>query len=227
VVADCPHHVTQRGNNRQDVFFLDEDRRYYLQTLREQAGRQGVKIEAYCLMTNHVHLVATPRTAEALAAMMRRVNQFYTQYVNRLHGRCGHLWQDRFFSCPLDGEHFWAAMIYVERNPVRARLAPLAWDYHWSSAAAHCGQADPAAMLDLAAWRTFTQGQDWRESLHLMEDEQTASRLRLCTSRGRPLGSDSFVANLECTIGRRLRPLPEGRPKKKRTDHMAKEGRSM
>ncbi len=101
VIPGCPHHITQRGNNRQDVFFVDEDRDAYLRMLGEQAERFGVRVEAYCLMSNHVHLVATPRHADSLAKAIGRTHWLYTQYVNRLHGRSGHLWQNRFFSCAL------------------------------------------------------------------------------------------------------------------------------
>jgi len=214
VVAGCPHHVTQRGNNRQDVFFGDNDRRYYLRLLAEQAAEQNLAVEAYCLMTNHVHLIVTPPMAGALSQTLRRVNQFYTQYINRMHARSGHLWQDRFFSCSLDEEHYWTAMIYVERNPVRAKLAARAWQWAWSSGTAHCGGKDPTGMLDLASWSKRLAGQDWRESLARPQDETDAERLRLCTSRGRPFGSDKFVARLEHALGLRLHPLPEGRPRK-------------
>ncbi len=193
---------------------MDEDRRYYLQTLREQSARHGLKIEGYCLMTNHLHLVATPATADALAATLRRVNQFYTDYINRLHGRCGHLWQDRFYSCPLDESHFWTAMIYVERNPVRAKMLRKAWDYPWSSAPAHCGRGETAGLLDIAAWRKHVISSGWGECIAKPQDEALAAKLRLCTCRGRPLGSDKFIARLELALGRRLRPLPEGRPRK-------------
>lgn len=214
-MAGCPHHVTQRGNNRQDIFFVDDDRRFYLGLLREQSTEYKVAIDAYCLMTNHVHLVATPATAEALAETLRRVNQYYAQYINRLHGRSGHLWQDRFFSCGLDEEHFWTAMIYVERNPVRAGLVGKAWDWPWSSAAGHCRGGDEAGLLDVASWRKRIGGQDWRKSLARLEDPRSVERLQLCTTRGRPLGSDSFVSKLERALGRRLRPLAHGRPRKK------------
>ena len=212
VVAGCPHHVTQRGNNRQDVFFVDDDRHYYLHLLREHSARHGLAIEAYCLMTNHVHLIATPSAAEALTETMRRVNQFYTQYINRLHCRTGHLWQDRFFSCGMDEPHAWRAMIYVERNPARAGLVRRAWRWPWSSAAAHCGGEDKAGLLDLPSWRKRLGEQDWRETLTRAQDDEEIRRIRLCTTRGRPLGSDSFVSKLERLAGRRLRPLPEGRP---------------
>jgi len=143
VIPGCPHHITQRGNNRQDVFFVDDDRQRYLAILAAQAERFGLTVQGYCLMTNHVHLIATPREPESLAKAVGRTHWLYTQYVNRLHGRSGHLWQNRFYSCALDEPHFYAAMIYVERNPVRARLVRRAWRYPWSSAAAHCDGRDP------------------------------------------------------------------------------------
>ena len=218
IVAGCPHHVTQRGNNRQDVFFVDDDRRVFLELLGEAAERFAVTVEGYCLMTNHVHVVATPQTAEGLAAAMKRTNQLYAQYVNRLHGRSGHLWQNRFFSCALDKEHFWAALAYVERNPVRAHLVRRAWQWPWSSAAAHVGEAAAAELVDVAAWRKRVSPAAWRERLTERQDEAEVLRLRLWTSRGRPLGSDAFVARVELLLGRRLRPLAHGRPRKGQGD---------
>ena len=206
--------ITQRGNNRDDVFFVDDDRRAYLELLAGEANRFGVEVLGYCLMTNHVHLVATPRSAASLARAVGRTHWRYTRYVNRLQGRSGHLWQNRFYSCALDEEHFWHALAYVERNPVRAKLVRRAWRWPWSSAAAHCGAADPTGLLDLAAWRERLAGADWREQLTQPEDQATLARLRRTTARGRPLGSDSFLSKLERALGRRLRPLPVGRPRR-------------
>ena len=219
VIPGCPHHITQRGNNRADVFFVDDDRRVYLQILREQAERFGLIVSGYCLMTNHVHLIATPAGAESLAKAVGRTHWLYTQYVNRLHGRSGHLWQNRFYSCALDEEHFWKAMAYVERNPVRGRLVRRAWRWRWSSAAAHGGEADKTGLLDLDAWNDLLAGADWREVLTEPLDEADVARFRQATGRGRPVGSDRFLAKLERALGRRLRPLPVGRPRKRtRTD---------
>jgi len=217
VVPDCPHHITQRGNNRQDVFFVDDDRRVYLEILAEQAQRFGLTVHGYCLMTNHIHLIATPRSAESLAKAIGRTHWLYAQYINRFHDRCGHLWQNRFHSCGLDDRHFRSAMIYVERNPVRARIVRKAWRYRWSSAAAHCGQKDLLAegMLDLRVWRLVCPDADeWSKALAAADDKVLGEKLRIWTSRGRPLGSDSFISKLEKTFGRRLRPLPVGRPRK-------------
>jgi len=143
VIAQCTHHVTQRGNNRQDVFFVEADRRAYLAYLREAAIRFSLRVHAYCLMTNHIHLVVEPLEEPSLANVLKRTSQLYAQYVNRMHGRTGHFWQDRFFSCPLDDMHLWRTLAYVERNPVRAHLCSKAWEWRWSNAAAHCGADDP------------------------------------------------------------------------------------
>ena len=214
VIPGCPHHITQRGNNRQDVFFVDDDRRVYLDLLRKASERFGLDVIGYCLLTNHLHLVATPKTADSLADALKWTHQLYAQYVNRMHGRTGHLWEGRFYSCPLDENHYWTALIYVDRNPVRAKLVRRAWRWPWSSAAAHCGYAGGAGLLDLAAWEKALPGWDYSTALTRPQDEKTVTRLRLSTSRGRPLGSDSFISKLERTLGRRLRALPRGRPKK-------------
>ncbi|MGD2109963.1 MAG: transposase [Phycisphaerae bacterium] len=216
VLPGLPHHIVQRGNNRQDVFFVDDDYRVYLEMLRELAERHRLSIQGYCLMTNHVHLIATPPSPEALAKAVGRTNFRYAMYVNRLHQRSGHLWQNRFFSCALDEVHAWRALRYVERNPVRARLVRVAWRYWWSSAAEHCGcrRANKIALVDPRAWqRTWDAGR-WQQTLRETDDEETLSRLRLCTHRGRPLADDSFLSKLEHKLGRRLRPLPVGRPRR-------------
>jgi putative transposase len=217
VIPGCPHHVTQRGNNRQGVFFVDDDRRAYLGILGRQCRRFGASIEGYCLMPNHVHLIVTPETPEALAKAVGRTHWLFSQYLNRFHGRSGHLWQNRFFSCPLDAEHFWTALAYLERNPVRAKLVRRAWRWAWSSAAAHVDGRDPAGLLDLNAWRRrLGPRQDWREALAQPQDDADVRDLRRHTMTGRPLGSDRFISKLETLVGRRLRPLPVGRPRKQR-----------
>ena len=256
VAVGCAHHITQRGNNRQDVFFVDDDRRVYLELLGEQAERYGLEIVGYCLMVNHVHLVAVPRTEEALAKAVGRTHFCYTQYINRFHKRSGHLWQGRFYSCALDRRHFWQAMKYIECNPVRARLCRKPWRYAWSSAAAHVdekieaavlgkhgasvvesgkrgqgkrGQVQPAArnpstslrtgcpvpgLLDLRKWYKRMPASRWRAELSEGLTDEQMERLRLRTHTGRPLGSDGFLSKLETALGRRVRPLPRGRPKK-------------
>jgi putative transposase len=144
VVAGYPHHITQRGNRRLPTFFSDEDYEAYLALMAAHGAACGVEVWAWCLMPNHVHLVAVPKTAEALARAVGEAHRRYTRGINFREGWRGHLWQERFFSCVLDGPHALAAARYVERNPVRAGLVKRAWDWPWSSAAGHgaCGRAD-------------------------------------------------------------------------------------
>ena len=220
VAPGIPHHVTQRGNNRQDVFFTDDDRRFYLETLKEQSERYRLEVWGYCLMTNHVHLVVTPAGADSLANAIGRTNFQYTRYINRFHGRSGHLWQNRFFSCPTDGDHFLAAVRYAECNPRRARMVRLPWRYRWSSAAAHCGQGDPSGLLDVRKWRKIMRAAQWRKLLVEAQEEQEVELIRKRTFTGRPLGSDRFIAKLETRLNRRLRANPLGRPAKKKKKKM-------
>jgi len=218
VIPGCPHHVTQRGNNRQDVFLTDADRTFYLDVLAEQSVKFGLQVEAYCLMTNHLHLVVTPQSPDSLAKAVGRTNLYYTRHINGLHGRSGHLWQDRFFSSTLGDEYYWTAMIYVERNPVRARLVRKAWRYPWSSAAAHVGGVDRTGLLDLPDWdKHLAPGVDWAQCLSTPQDEATEGRIRSWNSRGCPLASDTFISKLETRLNRRLRPRPRGRPRKNTT----------
>lgn len=127
-----------------------------------------------------------------------------------------YLWQNRFYSCALDDGRFWTALRYAERNPVRARMVRRAWEYEWSSAAAHTGGGEGTGLLDIDAWEQMSAGMDWREMLREREDEQEIGQLRLYTRTGRPLGSDRFLSKIEAMVGRRVRALPVGRPSKAR-----------
>ena len=214
VAVDTPHHITQRGNNRQDVFFTDGDREFYLDGLRDQSDRYALRIMAFCLMTNHVHLVAIPTREDSLAKALGRTHYYHSRSINALHGRSGHLWQNRFYSCPLDEGHYWAAARYVERNPVRAKMVRRAEAYAWSSAKAHVDGKDPHGILDLTNWPGPWRGESWRETLQSVEEDVLLAQLRRSTHKGRPLGTDSFLSRLEAALGRRLRAAPVGRPKK-------------
>jgi putative transposase len=210
VIPRVAHHVTQRGNNAQDVFFVESDKRAYLELLHEQSLRFGFKIEGYCLMTNHVHVVGIPASEDSLTKAIGRTHFLYTQYINRLHGRSGHLWQNRFYSCPMDTAHAQNALCYIELNPVRAGMVKHPRAYPWSSAAAHCGKAVSSPILDLAAWRETMPADTWRETLQaFIGDTGAVNAVRRNT--GRPLGSDRFLSKLETLLNRRLRPLPVGR----------------
>jgi putative transposase len=213
-VPDVPHHVTQRGNNRQDVFFTEDDRRLYLSILHEKCIQYGFDLLGYCLMTNHVHIIGVPRAEDSLSKAVGRTHWRYTQILNKFHGRCGHFWQNRFHSCTLDGPHLLRAMAYIERNPVRARLTRFAWTYPWSSAQAHVLGKDKERILNLDLWKKMCSVNDWKAALKVGDEEDFARQLVKCSSRGRPLASDAFISKLETAMGKRLRPLPVGRPRK-------------
>lgn len=127
--AGVPHHITQRGNRREDVFFTDEDRETYLAWLKDYADQHAVDILAYCLMTNHIHLIAVPADEDGLQRVLKPLHMRYAQRVNRSRGWKGHVWQGRYFSSALDEDYLWAAVRYVERNPVRARMVRKAENY--------------------------------------------------------------------------------------------------
>ena len=133
------HHITQRGNYRQNVFEDDSDKSKYIEFIREYSEKYGMKIYAYCLMSNHVHFIAAPVKEDSLAMTFKYSNMRYSSYFNKKNKRSGHLWQGRFYSCPLQFEHALEALRYVERNPVRARMVELPWEYEWSSAREHVG----------------------------------------------------------------------------------------
>jgi putative transposase len=215
VVPNIVYHITQRGNNRQDIFFVDDDRRAYLRFLKKQAEKYGLAVLGYCLMTNHVHIVAIPSSEESLAKAIGRTNVLFSQYINRLHRRSGHLWQGRFYSCALDEDYFWRTIRYIERNPVRAKLVKHAWLYPWSSSSAHIGGKDDFDVLDRDRWSKLIGKSDWKNLLTEPEDEIEIHSIRRSVNTGRPLGTDSFISKMEHHLGRRLRANPVGRPKNK------------
>jgi len=216
VVPGIPYHVTQRGNRGQDVFFTDADREKYLRWLRKYSLQYHLKIWAYCLMSNHVHLVAVPETEESLAYSLRILHMRHAQHVNKVCAWQGHLWQGRFFSCALDDIHLAAAIRYVELNPVRAGIVERAEDYPWSSAAAHCGiKEDSLLSNDLPLLRWVD---DWSEWVNVPQEDVTLDYIRTRTMKGLPCGSAEFIAKMEEELGRSLMERGRGRPSKKGTE---------
>jgi putative transposase len=218
VIPDLPHHVTQRGNDRQVILADDADRLTYLALLREQAQLYRLSLLGYCLMSNHVHLIVVPHTPMALAQALKQTHGRYASYRNARQSATGHVWQGRFYSCPLDEEHLWAALRYVEVNPVRAGIADTAEAWKWSSAGAHYGVATPDPMLSMDLWRQRWTMEQWRNFLWKRESVAELSELRQATHTGRPLGSAEFVAALEHSTLRLLAPARGGRPRKSPRD---------
>lgn len=217
-IPEVPHHITQRDNNRQDVFFVDDDRRVYLSILKEQSKKHGLEILGWCLMTNHIHLIGRPAGEESMAKALGRTHFRYTQYINKFHGRSGHLWQNRFYSCPLGRQHFWKALRYVEQNPLRCGLVRHAWEYPWSSAAAHIKNSDASGLLEMSYWQQISSLVDWREALKKVQAKDQVESIRHNTHTGRPLAEDAFISKLEKLLNKRIRPLPIGRPRKNKKD---------
>ncbi len=131
VFAGVPHHITQRGNRHEDVFYVKEDYQTYLEWLNHYSQQHQLEILAYCLMTNHIHLVAVPSHKSSLQHVLKPLHMRYAQRINRIKQWSGHFWQGRYFSSPMDERYMWAAIRYVEQNPVRARMVRKAEDYPW------------------------------------------------------------------------------------------------
>lgn len=208
VLPGHPHHVTQRGNRRQDVFFQESDYRYYLQLLREWCDRERVEIWAYCLMTNHVHLIVRPDDSSNLAKAIGETHRRYTRMINLRNDWKGFLWQGRFSSFPMDEQWLLRAAAYVELNPVRAGMVQEPWEYRWSSVHAHLAGEDAdqvvatAPLLDLVG--------NWREYLEQARG-QDPDEIRSHERTGRVLGSDRFIEQAEVRLGRALKKARPGR----------------
>jgi len=209
MVEGCPCHLTHRGNHRRVVFDTDEDREVYLRWLGLYARRFGMRIWAYCLMPNHVHLIAVGEQRLSISRAIGNTHRTYSRWRNEARKVTGHLWANRFFSTLMDETHLWAAVRYVELNPVRSGWVSEATAYAWSSARANAGLAnDP--LLDPA--RPFPGPiRDWPAWLRTGLDEPTAARIRSNTSTGHPTGNEAFLDDLESRFGRRVRPLRRGR----------------
>ena len=213
VVPGFPHHITQRGNRKADVFETDEDRLAYLRFLKKYAAQYNLSVYAYCLMTNHIHLVAVPGDELTLGKALRDAHTVYAMYFNTRTALSGHVWQGRFFSCPLDEAHLWAAVRYVERNPVKAGLVERAEQYRWSSAAAHCGLfTDDLLCTDFPPPGIV---EDWSAWLAQPDEESVIDYIRQQTQTGRPCGNETFLDQVEGLLNRTVRRKKPGRKPKK------------
>lgn len=209
VVPGIPHHIVQRGNRRLQTFFASTDYQTYVDLMRDWCTNHGVAIWAYCLMPNHVHLVAVPEDEESLARAIGQAHRRYAQLINEREGWRGHLWQERFCSYVMDERYLCACVRYVETNPVRAGLAGAPVDWPWSSAQAHAARQDDALvtvqpLLDIVA-------EPWDEFLAVEPDPSDIDALRRHQRTGRPLGAPAFVDRMETQLGRVLRPQRAGR----------------
>jgi putative transposase len=213
VAVGFPHHVIQRGNNREDVFFEKADRKKYLALLKKYAAKWGSPIMSYCLMSNHIHLLTKPGADESLFKMMQGLTLCYTQYINRTYSRTGRLWESRYHSCIVEHERYlWAVARYIEQNPVRAGMVEKAEDYSYSSANAHVRGSHDAVLGE----ELFTDDRRRDYILLLRSDmpEKEIEQLRYATKTGRPFGNEGFIIEMENKLERRLLQRSRGRPRR-------------
>lgn len=219
-IAGLPHHLIQLGHNRQAVFVDDADRRRYLEFLRDAALDSGACVHAYVLLPERVHLVATPKNADALSRMMQRLGRRYVGVFNQRHGRLGTLWEGRFRCSVLEpARYLLACMTELEVKPVRQGLAPEAAGFAWSSAAHHCGVRHDQLIVEHPLFWALGNTPFEREAAYrtLMERVLTFEEdpiIDNATLKGWALGSKLFVDRHTDVAGRRLSPLPRGRPPK-------------
>jgi putative transposase len=220
VVPGQPHHIIQRGNNRQPVFIDDEDYTRFLSWLREAARSYKVSVHAYVLMPNHLHLLASPAEATGLAQMMQWIGRKYVPYFNQKYNRVGTLWQGRFKTSVIDSEnYFLVCSRYIENNPVRAQLAGAPQDYRWSSYAHHAGLRQDPAVVDHALYWALGNTPFQREAAYTALFQAPLSHTELLNiqtaiAKGWALGSDAYKAQLQHRAKRQVLPARRGRPPK-------------
>ena len=215
-----PHHVIQRGNDRQCVFRDVEDYQIFLGWLREGAKSFGVAIHTYVLMPNHLHLLATPEEHDSLAQMMQKLGRYYVPYFNHKYERFGTLWQGRYRTSVVDSErYFLICSRYIELNPVRASLVVGPADNPWSSYAHHAGLKSDPLVIDHTLYWALGNTPFQREAAYIAMVAQgmTSGDMRTINDavlKGWPLGSDAFKAHLQRTAQRQVLPAKRGRPAK-------------
>lgn len=217
-LRDQPLHVIQRGNNRSAIFFCEEDYQRYRGWLGEAAAEYGCAIHAYVLMTNHVHLLVTPRRAESLPRAMQSLGRRYVRHINRAYRRTGTLWEGRYRAAPIDSEaYFLACCRYIEMNPVRAGMAAHPRDYPWSSWRAHALGAADALVSEHELYRALGRSpaerqKEYRALFRQALETGFVDALRQTTNGGWALGDRRFQREIAKAARRRAAPLPKGRP---------------
>jgi putative transposase len=217
-LSGIPWHIIQRGNNRGACFYADEDYRRYLYELKELSVRCGCAVHAYVLMTNHVHLLLTPRTTDSAALLMKHLGQRYVQYVNRTYKRSGTLWEGRFRSCLTQSEDYVLACYrYIEQNPVRARMVNHTRDYRWSSHRANAEGKYDALVTPHDEYLRLGRGEDERRQAYqalfkAQLDPETVEEIRVATNGNFVLGAERFQREVACALKRRVTRGRPGRP---------------
>lgn len=216
-----PVHVFQRGHNKQPVFFDEEDYLVYLRHLKAAADTFDCKIHAYVLMTNHVHLLVTPKTSDSISLLFQGTGRHYVPYINKTYQRRGGLWEGRHKSSVIEAENYLlSCMRYIELNPVRANMVRHPDQYRWSSYACNAQGVDNAIIkphelyLSLAT-TAENQQKTYRALFDLSIKEDELDLIRSSLQSGTPIGDDKFTAHIEKVVGRKIGFTKVGRPKKR------------
>jgi putative transposase len=212
VIPGWVHHITQRGNHRQPVFYSDHDRVVYMRLVEKYFRIYGIDLLGHSLMTNHVHFTAIPEEELSFSLGIGQLQHDFACWQNMQCGTSGHLWQGRFYSCPVEKDRVGQVLRYIELNPVRAGMVENPWDWKWSSAKAHITGQDPTGLLNMNLWQDIFKTVDWREFLGSTADEEAVrAQIRRTTMQGYFLGSEATARRLELELGIQLLPKKRGR----------------
>jgi putative transposase len=214
VIPGWVHHVTQRGNYKQSIFYSNHDRIVYLLLIAKHFPKYGISLIGHSLMDTHVHFAVIPQRESSLSDGIGQLNHDFACWQNYQCGKTGHLWQGRFYSCPVDENRVAQVLRYIELNPVRARMVEKGWEWEWSSARAHVSGQDPSGLLDMNYWNRSFGEMKWREFLEERAAEETIqAQIRRATLKGYFLGNKATALRLEREFGKQLLP---GKPGRKR-----------
>jgi len=223
-VAGQPQHLIQRGNNRAPIFVGEADYSFYLECLQEAAERHACAVHAYILMTNHVHLLVTPETAQSLAKTLQSVGRRYVQYFNAAYHRTGTLWEGRYKATLIDSERYLLiCMRYIELNPLRAGMVAHPGDYPWSSYQYNALGGENSLLTPHPLYLQLDRNIDARQSVYRQLFREPLAQvdveaIREATNKAWVLGSDRFRGQIEALSGRRTSQQARGRPRKDTKD---------
>jgi putative transposase len=215
IVPGIPHHITQRSNHQKSLFTSNNDHNLYLAILKKQCDRTGLSVLGYCLMPNHIHLIAIPPDANSIASAIGQAQRRFSMEMNRRKKLTGHIWERRYFSSPMDDAHLVRSLIYVDQNPVRAGLVSKSTDWPWSSAVAHTGRIDPGELVNQEEWRKWSKKMGWDDLVKQEQDVEEIGMIERHVQTGRPMGGEPFLQKIESKLGHGVRRnAGPGRPKK-------------
>jgi putative transposase len=189
IAAGYPHHIVQRGNNKQDIFFEDQDRKIYMDILTKHCVEFKCKVNSFCLMSNHTHLLINPEFNFSISKAMHKIGLRYAQHINRKYGRTGGLWESRFYSSIVSNDYYlYRVLRYIERNPVRSRLVEIPCHYRWSSANYYQSSNGEYGIIDLI-WKDESDKLSYVEFLNMSDNQDDVNLIRKCTMSGQAIGT--------------------------------------